>query len=68
MFVEIRDINDQPIPGFTLGDCEEITYNDVAWEVRWQGKADVSALAGKPVKLHFRMTNAKLYAFQFEGD
>jgi hypothetical protein len=68
MFVEIRDINDQPIPGLTLGDCEEITYNDVAWEVRWQGKADVSALAGKPVKLHFRMTNAKLYAFQFEGD
>ena len=68
MFVEIRDINDQPISGFTLGDCEEITYNDVAWEVRWQGKADVSALAGKPVKLHFRMTNAKLYAFQFEGD
>jgi hypothetical protein len=29
------------------------------------GKADVSALAGKPVRLHLRMRSAKLYAFQF---
>ena len=65
IFVEIRDINNHPIPGFTLGDCEEITYNDVVWEVRWQGKANLSELAGRPIKLHFQMTNAKLYAFQF---
>jgi hypothetical protein len=53
IFVEMRDVNDQPIPGFTLGDCEEITYNDVAWEVRWQGKADVSSLAGSPLNFIF---------------
>jgi len=64
--VELRDLAGQPIPGYTLGDCEEISCNDVNWEVRWRGKADVSALAGQPVKLHFRMTNAKLYSFGFE--
>jgi len=29
------------------------------------GNANVSSLAGKPVRIHVRMRNAKLYAFQF---
>jgi len=65
IFVELRDLNDKPIPGFTLGDCEEISCDDVAWQVRWRGSADLSALKGQPVKIHFKMRNAKLYAFQF---
>jgi len=65
IFVELRDLNDRPIPGYSLADCEEITGNDVAWEVRWQGKGDLSALIGRPVKLHFKMASTKLYAFQF---
>jgi hypothetical protein len=68
IFVELRDLNDRPIPGYSLADCEEVSCNDVAWEVRWRGQADVSALAGRAAKLHFRMTSAKLYAFQFVGD
>ena len=68
IFVELRDLNDQPISGFTLGDCEEVAGDDVAWDVRWRGSADVSSLAGKPLKIHFKMHNAKLYAFQFVGD
>jgi hypothetical protein len=40
-----------------------VSCNDIAWEVHWRGQADLSALAGRPVKLHFRMTSAKLYAF-----
>ncbi len=66
IFVELRDLNDRPIPGHTLGDCEEICCNDVAWEVRWQGSGDLTALAGKPIKIHFKMVSAKLYAFQFK--
>ncbi|MCH2119198.1 MAG: LamG domain-containing protein [Pirellulales bacterium] len=68
IFVELRDLNDQPISGYTLADCEEITCNDVAWEVRWRGKADLSHLAGRPIKLHFKMRAAKLYAFQFKPE
>ena len=68
IFVELRDVNDQPIPGYRLADCEEITGNDVAWEVRWRGSADLSQLAGRPIKLHFKMRAAKLYAFQFASD
>jgi len=65
IFVELRDANDVPIRGFALGDCEEVAGDDVAWEIRWRGNGDVSELAGKPVKLHFKMRSAKLYAFQF---
>jgi hypothetical protein len=31
----------------------------------WNGRTDVSALAGKPIRLRIRMRSAKLYAFQF---
>ena len=65
LFVELRDANDVPIPGFTLADCEEVAGDDVGWEIRWRGSGDIGALAGKPIKVHFKMRNAKLYAFQF---
>jgi hypothetical protein len=65
LFVELRDPQGQPIPGFTRADCEEIGGNFVDTPVRWKGKADVSALRGRPVVLHFTARGAKLYAFQF---
>ncbi|HIJ73115.1 MAG TPA: hypothetical protein HPP83_03335 [Candidatus Hydrogenedentes bacterium] len=68
IFVEVRDLNDLPLGGYSLADCEEITGNDVAWEVRWRGNGDVSPLIGKPVKLHFLLRATKLYAFQFVKD
>ena len=34
-------------------------------EVRWNGTSDVSALAGKPVMLHFTMKKAELFSFAF---
>jgi hypothetical protein len=64
IFVELRDLAGNPIPGYTLGDCEEVSCNDVHWPVRWRGSADVSSLAGRPVRIHLRMTNAKLYSFE----
>jgi hypothetical protein len=67
IFAELRDLNDQPISGYTLGDCEEIACDDVAWEVRWRGSPDIAPLAGRPVRLHFKMVSAKLYAFEFTG-
>ena len=42
------------------------TGNNVAFPVSWKGSQDVSSLAGKDVKLHFKLRNCKLYAFQFQ--
>ena len=64
-FVEIRDAERKPIPGFTLADCEEIGGNFIDQRVNWKGKTDVSSLAGKPIRLYFKLVRAKLFAFQF---
>lgn len=64
--VEILDENDKPIPGYTLDDCDQIyTANEINRIVRWNGESTVSGLAGKPIRLHFVMRDADLYAFQF---
>ncbi len=51
--------------GKVVAESEVIFGNDVHHVVTWQGKSDVSSLAGKPIRLHIEARAAKLYAFQF---
>ena len=67
-FVEVRDTDGKPIPGFTFADCEEIGGNFIDHRAYWKGSPDVSSLAGRPVRLRFKLTRAKLYAFQFTAE
>ncbi len=67
-FVEIEDADGRQMPGFTISDCEEIGGNFIDQRVYWKGRSDVSALAGKPVRLRINLKRAKLYAFQFTPD
>lgn len=53
------------LKGFDLSDCDPVKGDSTAKTVTWNGKSDVSALAGTPVRLKFSLRNAKLYAFQF---
>jgi hypothetical protein len=39
--------------------------NRLAMPVRWKQGGDLSALAGKPIRLRFVMKDADLYALQF---
>ena len=56
----------EPIEGFRLADCDLIhTANEVDRPVKWRGKGDLSALAGKPVRLRVEFRDTDLYAFQF---
>ncbi|MCC7499530.1 MAG: hypothetical protein IT160_18260 [Bryobacterales bacterium] len=63
--VELFHADGSPLPGFTLADADQISTNNVRAVASWRGNKDISALAGKPVRLHFKMRAAKLYAFQF---
>lgn len=67
-FVELRDADDQPIPGYTLADCEEISGNFVDQVVYWKGNVDVGLLAGRPIRIHMKLKRVKLYAFQFTSE
>jgi hypothetical protein len=63
--VEILGGDGKPVPGFALAEADAIKGSFIAKTVTWQGRDDVSVLAGKPVQLRFVMRDAKLYAFQF---
>lgn len=65
--VGILDAEGKPIPGFEMENCEIINGDYLAKAVSWKGKNDVSALAGKPIRLRFEMRGTKLYSFRFEG-
>jgi hypothetical protein len=64
--VEVRDAEGVPLPGFHLEESDRIhSTNAINRRVSWRGRADVSALAGRPVQLRFELRDADLYAFQF---
>jgi len=63
--VEILDAAGQPCAGHSEGEADWVWGNGVRRVMTWNGNPDVSALAGKPVRLRFVGAAAKLYAFQF---
>jgi hypothetical protein len=65
--VGIENPDGSPIEGFSEADCRTIVGDEIERQVRWSGGADVSALAGKAVRLTFTMRDADLYSFRFGG-
>ena len=63
--VELQDANGKPIPDFTLADCHRQFGDQLDRVVSWKQVADVSGLAGKPVRLKFELRDADLYSFRF---
>ncbi|MEA3401837.1 MAG: hypothetical protein U9R79_11410 [Armatimonadota bacterium] len=67
--VEVQAADGQPIEGFALEHADLIRGNFIRKLATWRdGDPDLSALAGRPVRLRFVMHAAKLYAFQFQPD
>ena len=63
--MEIQDEDRNPIPGYTIEDCQEIIGNEISRIVSWGGKTDVNNLLGKPVRLRIFLKDADLYSFKF---
>ena len=64
--VEIQDEAGHAIPGFALADCAPLFGDTLDRKVAWKTGADVSALAGRVVRLHFAVRDADLYSYQFQ--
>jgi|GEM_PF-212254 len=54
------------IPGYTLANSVALQADAVRAKLQWQGVTDLSALAGRSVKIRFSVQNADLYSFWFE--
>ena len=63
--IEIQDENMQPIKGYALEDSVELIGDQIERAVRWKGGPDVSALAGKPVRLRMALKDADVFALRF---
>lgn len=63
--VEVQDDSGRALPGFALADAQEQIGDEIERIVRWQNGADVSRLAGQPVRLRFVMKDADLYSLRF---
>lgn len=66
MRFELQDADSAPIMGYTLTDCDEIFGDVVDRPVLWNGSADISELAGKPIRMRIVMSDSDLFSFKFE--
>lgn len=63
------DENGNAVPGFSVDDCVYLNGDYLDHPVEWLGKGtDVSMLAGRTVRMVFRMRGARLFAMQFTGE
>lgn len=63
--VELQDADGNPIPNFTLDDCDALRDDRIAQQVTWKENSDVRSLAGKPIRIRFVMNEADLYSLKF---
>jgi len=66
--VEVLDDRGQVIAPFTRENCQSLRENKTLVQVAWNGGADLSQLAGKPVRFRFELSNGRLYAFWVSRD
>ena len=64
--VELTDEGGKPLPGFSVDDCDEIIGDEISRTVSWKTTTDLSAIAGRPVRVRFTMKDADLYSLQFQ--
>jgi hypothetical protein len=63
--VELQDKEGKPLPKFALDDCPKIYGDRIDDAVSWKSSTDVSALAGKTVRIRFVLRDADLFALRF---
>jgi len=55
--------NGEPAPGFAASSCVAMTTDSVAHPIAWKSGAQLSSLAGRPIRLEFHLVNTRLYSF-----
>jgi len=63
--VEVQDVEGRAVPGYGLDDIAEIYGDELDRPVRWTDRVGVGELAGRPVRLRFRLKDADVFSFRF---
>ena len=65
---EMVDEGGRAIAPYTLANSLPVRIDNTLQEVRWRGVEDLAGLAGKAVRIRFRLRHAQLYAFWVSPD
>lgn len=65
---EVLDENNRPIAPYTLENSIPFQGDATRAQLRWKGADNLAALAGKPVRLRFSLSDGQLYAFWVSKD
>lgn len=60
---EVMDDKGQIIKPFTRENCRPVKIDSTLQAIEWKGTADLSRIAGKPIRFRFTLTDGSLYAF-----
>lgn len=64
--VELQTADGTPIEGFTEADADILYGDSLDRTVSWKENADVSSLAGKPIRMRLILMEADVYSWKFE--
>ena len=66
--VELLDVEEKPLPGYSLEDCVPVTADGTDLPVKWKDHSDLSDARGKTARLRFLLRNARLYSYRCASD
>jgi hypothetical protein len=66
--VEVLDAKGAVVPGYSAAESIALHSDNTLAAVKWKRGADLSKLAGKPVKFRFILRNARLFSFWVSPD
>jgi hypothetical protein len=64
--VEIQDADGTPIAGYAIADMDTLYGDELDAVATWKSKNNLSALAGRPVRIRFVLKDADLFAIRTE--
>ena len=64
ILVQVTDHLGNRIEGYTYADCEAFHGDSIGWTPAWRDGKNLSALAGRVIKLGVRVANGRVYALR----
>ena len=54
----------KPLEGYTFAECVPFSGDELWARCQWRGKRDLGELEGKKIKLHVRLSSAKVFGYR----
>jgi hypothetical protein len=66
VLTQISKTNGEPVPGCSFDDCIPLQGDEVRGTARWKRRKSLRGLLGKPLRIEFKLRDARLYAVRLD--